>query len=136
MQEFPLPRLFERGSLWTIITTYMEQTNILERTTPLDELEFVPAETNNALNVVSVYQDAPTRKWANQVCDQVTRLAGEDAVHCTQWEISRLGDLEVLKDATLMTMVADVILVSIYDAKKIFRLISACGLTRGCRAVS
>ena len=98
---------------------FMKQTNILERTTPLDELEFVPSETEYALNVVLVYQDAPTRKWATQVCDQVTRLAGKDAVHCTQWEISRLGDPEVLKDAVLMTMVADVILVSIYDAKEL-----------------
>jgi hypothetical protein len=97
----------------------MERTNILERTTPLGDLEFAPAETEYALNVALVYQDAPTRNWANQVRDQVTRLAGKDAVRCTQWEISRLGDPEVLKDATLMTMVADVILVSIYDAKEL-----------------
>ena len=97
----------------------MEQTCILERTTPLDELEFVPSETEHALNVAMVYQDAPTRKWATQVCDEVTRLAGKDAVHCAQWEVSRLSDPEVLKDATLMTMVADVVLVSIYGAKEL-----------------
>jgi hypothetical protein len=49
----------------------------------------------------------------------VTRLAGKNAVHCSQWEISRLNDLCVLKDAILMTMVADVILVSIYDAEEL-----------------
>jgi hypothetical protein len=49
----------------------------------------------------------------------VTRQAGKDAVDCHQWEISRLNDLCVLKDAILMTMVADVILVSIYDAEEL-----------------
>ena len=49
----------------------------------------------------------------------MTRLAGKDAVHCHQWEISRLNDFCVLKDAILMTMVADVILVSIYDAEEL-----------------
>jgi hypothetical protein len=100
---------------------FMEQTNILERTGTLDVVDFAPAETEPgyALNIAMVYQDALTRKWATQVCDQVTRLAGKDAVHCPQWEISRLNDLSVLKDAVLMTMVADVILVSIYDAEEL-----------------
>ena len=99
----------------------MEQTNVLERTALAEVVDFAPAETEPgyALNIAMVYQDALTRKWATQVCDQVTRLAGKDAVHCTQWEISRLNDLCVLKDAILMTMVADVILVSIYDAEEL-----------------
>ena len=99
----------------------MEQTNILERTAPLDVVDFAPSETDPgyALNVAMVYQDALTRKWATEVCDQVTRLAGKNAVHCSQWEISRLNDLCVLKDAILMTVVADVILVSIYDAEEL-----------------
>jgi hypothetical protein len=101
--------------------TFMEQTNILERTAPLDVVDFAPSETEPgyALNVAMIYQDTLTWKWATQVCDQVTRLAGKDAVHCSQWEISRLNDLCVLKDAILMTMVADVILVSIYDAEEL-----------------
>jgi hypothetical protein len=97
----------------------MEQNNILERTDPSDELEFAPPETEYALNVVLVYQDAPTRKWATQVCDQVSSLAGKDAVRCTCWEIGRLSDPEGLKDAVLTTMQADVILISIYDAKEL-----------------
>ncbi|MGO9587545.1 MAG: hypothetical protein ACLP2Y_15245 [Limisphaerales bacterium] len=97
----------------------MEQKHILERAIPSDEGEFVPPDTENALNVALVYQDAPTRNWATQVCDQVTQLVGKDAVHCTQWEISRLGDPDVLKDAVSTTMQADVILISIYDAKEL-----------------
>ena len=99
----------------------MERTDILERTALAEVVDIAPAETEPgyALNIAMVYQDALTRKWATQVCDQVTRLAGKDAVHCPQWEISRLNDLCVLKDAILMTMVADVILVSIYDAEEL-----------------
>jgi hypothetical protein len=97
----------------------MERKNILERTKPSEEPEFVPPEPEFALNVALVYQDAPTRKWATQVCDQVTRLAGKDAVRCTWWEISRLSNPEVLKDAVLTTMQADVILVSLYDTNEL-----------------
>jgi hypothetical protein len=97
----------------------MEQTNILERTTPSGEAEFAPPEMEYALNVALVYQDAPTRKWANQVCDRVTQITGKDAVRCTWWDINRLSDPEVLKDAVLTTMQADVILISIYDAKEL-----------------
>ena len=82
----------------------MDQTNILERTAPSEEMEFAPPETEYALNVALVYQNIPTRKWATQVCDQVTRLAGKDAVRCTGWEIGRLRDPEVLRDAVLTTM--------------------------------
>ncbi|MGD0743869.1 MAG: hypothetical protein ABSA45_01830 [Verrucomicrobiota bacterium] len=97
----------------------MEQTNILERITPTKRVGFAPAGTEYALNIALLYEDTPTRKWAAQVCDQVTRLAGNDAVRCTWWEISRLSDPDVLMDASLMTMVADVVLVSIYDAKEL-----------------
>jgi hypothetical protein len=119
MQEFPIPRLFEQGTWGLLLPRFMEQTNILERTTPLDEVEFAPPETEYGLNVALVYQDIPTRKWATRVCDQVAQLAGKDAVHCSSWEINRLGDPEVLMDAILMTLVADVIMVSIYDAKEL-----------------
>jgi hypothetical protein len=125
MQEFPIPRLFERGTWGLLLPRFMEQTNILERTTPLDELEFAPPETEYGLNVALVYQDIPTRKWATQVCDQVAQLAGKGAVHCSSWEINRLSEPEVLMDAILMTLVADVIMVSIYDAKEL--PIELCG---------
>ena len=85
----------------------------------MDELEFVPSETEYALNVALVYQDTPTRKWATQVFDQVKRVTGKDAVRCTWWEINRLSDPEVFRDAIQTTMRADVILVSIYDAEEL-----------------
>jgi len=97
----------------------MEQTNILERTTPSEEVEISSLEPEHALSVALVYQDTPTRKWATKVCDHVTRLASKDAVRCTRWEISRLSDPDVLMDAVLTAMQADVILVSIYDVEEL-----------------
>jgi hypothetical protein len=99
----------------------MEKTYSLERTTPQDVVGIAPSEADleDVLNVVMVYQDAPTWKWANRVCARVTRRAGKDTVHCTQWEIGLLSNPDELKDAILMTMVADVILVSIYDAEEL-----------------
>ena len=72
-----------------------------------------------SLNVAFVYQDERTLKWAAQVCDQVTQLAGKEAVRSTWWEIDRLGDPEMLADAVLTTRQADVIVVSVYDAKEL-----------------
>ncbi len=98
----------------------MEQTNILERAAPADEqLELASSETEYALNVVLIYQDAPTRKWATQVCDHVSRLTGDDAVRCTRWDVSRLSDPKVFKQAVLTAVQADVILISIYDADEL-----------------
>ena len=119
MQEFPLPRLFELGTRRLLSPRFMEQKSILERTKPSEEAEFVPSETGSALNVVSVCQDTPTRQWATKVCDQVTRLAGKDAVHCTWWKIDRLGDPGILQEAVLAAIQADAILVSIYDAEEL-----------------
>jgi hypothetical protein len=97
----------------------MGQTNILERSTLVDESEFVPSETEFGLNVAVIYQNTAARKWATQVCDHVKRVAGNDAVHSTWWEISSLSDPDVFRDAILMTIVADVILVSINDAEEL-----------------
>jgi len=105
--------------LWIIIALFMGPKDILERTASSKAVEFAPPETEYGLNVALVYQDIPTRKWATQVCDQVAQLAGKDAVHCSSWEINRLSDPEMLMDAILMTLVADVIMVSIYDAKEL-----------------
>jgi hypothetical protein len=98
---------------------FMGQTSILEWNALSEEAEFATPETEFALKVALVYQDIPTWKWANQVCDQVSRLAGRDAVRCTMWDISRLSDPAVLEDAVLTTMQADVILISIYDANEL-----------------
>ena len=111
--------------MWTTIVSFMGPKDILEWTAPLDAVEFAPPETEYGLNVALVYQDAPTREWATLVCDQVAQLAGKEAVHCSSWEINCLSDPEVLMDAILMTLVADVIMVSIYDAKEL--PIELCG---------
>ncbi len=93
----------------------MEQTHILERLTPTEELENLPSETEYALNVAMVYQDAATREWAGQVCAHATRLAGKDAVHSAAWDIRRLSEAAVCLEAVQTATRADVIVVSLYE---------------------
>ena len=97
----------------------MKQTNILGRTTSPNEVEVISLNPEYALNVALVYQDTPTREWAAQVLEQLTQQLGKDAIHDTWWEISRFSDSEVLTDAVLTVMRADVILISIYDVKEL-----------------
>ncbi len=91
----------------------------LEQAAPSDEVGVAYSEPKYSLNVVSVYQDTPTREWAAQVLEQLTQQLGKDAIHGTWWEISRFSDSEVLTDAVLTVMRADVILISIYDVKEL-----------------
>jgi len=97
----------------------MEPTNILEQATSSEEAGVAYSEPKYSLNVVLVYQDTPTREWAGQVCDHVTRLAGDGVIHSTWCEIGRLGDSKVFTDAVLEAIRADVIMISIYDAKEL-----------------
>ena len=97
----------------------MKQTNVLERTTSPNEVEVISLDPEYVLNVALICQDAPTRRWAAEVFGQVTQLVGEDAVRSTWWEISRLSDPQVFMNAVLTVMRADVILISIHDAKEL-----------------
>ena len=90
-----------------------------EQIAPPDKVETALPQPANVLNVAVVYQDAPTRKWAAQVCDLVSRLIGKEAMHSTWWAISHLNDPEMLADSVRTAMEADVIVVSIYDAKEL-----------------
>jgi hypothetical protein len=101
------------------ITKFIKQTNILERAIPSNKSEMDLPEPEYALSVALVYQDAPTKVWASQVCDQVAQLVGKDSIHSAWWEVSRLSDPKVLTDAVLTAMQADVILVSIYDVQEL-----------------
>ena len=105
--------------MWINVASIMKQTNALERTAPPDEVRLDQPENEYGLKVAVLYQDAPTCKWAMQIRDQMARLAGSGVVRSNSWEIGSMNDPDVLMEAILKTMVADVILVSIYDAKEV-----------------
>ena len=72
----------------------MNPTCILDRIPLPEKPEATAPETDYSLNVAFVYQDERTRKWAWQVYDQVTELAGKEAVEAlggklTAWAIPK-----------------------------------------------
>jgi hypothetical protein len=65
------------------------------------------------LNLTVVYEDSPTRQWALEVHETVTKLAGPESVRATWWKVSNLRLPGVLAGAVSTAMRADVIVVSI-----------------------
>ena len=136
VREFPDARIppsltVRAGNLSTIIASFMGPKDILERTASSEAVEFVPPETEYGLNVVSVYQDIPTRngpprcatRWRNWPARRGPLLfVGNQPPERSRGAHGGHPD----------DVVADVIMVSIYDAKNC-RLNSAGGLTCGCR---
>ena len=64
------------------------------------------------LNVTVVYEDAPTRQWAGQVCQRVERLVGKEGARITWWRLADLSEPAVLAGAVSKAIRADVILVA------------------------
>jgi hypothetical protein len=72
-----------------------------------------------ALNVTVVYQDAPTRRWAGQLCDRVETLVGAENVRCTWWKMLDLGEPGVLAGAVSLALRADVIVVAFHAVEQL-----------------
>jgi len=91
----------------------MTQTAASERVTPWDELTVAPHGAGYSLNIVFVYQDATTRKWAREVYDRVAKLAGPETARATWWRMSDLSEPGVLAGAVSTAMRADVLVVAV-----------------------
>jgi hypothetical protein len=82
------------------------------------ELTFVqwPAakapEGNGGLNLMVVYEDAATRRWAGEFCQRVPKRTGREAVRSTWWRLGELKEPAVLAGAVSKAIRADVILVA------------------------
>ena len=75
-----------------------------------------PDETESALNVATVYQDALTRYWATELWDRVGPLIGKGGV-CTQsWKISDLTQALAFSNAVHAASEADVLVIAVRDA--------------------
>lgn len=70
--------------------------------------------TEYKLNALYLYEDAATRKWAREVCDQTERLAGPEALSNTWWKIEDLNHPGVLAGAVTKTLRADLIVVALH----------------------
>jgi hypothetical protein len=77
------------------------------------------ARADYALNVVLVYQDEPTRKWAAEIFDHAARLVGPQHVRGAWWSIYELGKPEALTAAVAATMQTDVVVVAVRAADEL-----------------
>ena len=66
------------------------------------------------LNVTCLYEDGVTHKRAMELCDQVERLAGKDAVRKTWWKVGDLAHAGVLAGAVSKAMRAEFIVVALH----------------------
>jgi hypothetical protein len=82
-----------------------------------EHLPPVTACEHSRLNISVVYEDAPTRAWAAEVCERVAALTGKDALHSTWWKLSDLVEPAVLAGAVSTALRADVIVVAIRAAE-------------------
>jgi hypothetical protein len=96
----------------------MNSVELMQRTPLSDELAGIPDESC-ALKIAGVYQDSVTKDWTKQFCRRATRVAGVESVQCAWYSTNSLSDTEKLMDAASAAVVADVIVVSVYDADEL-----------------
>jgi hypothetical protein len=77
----------------------MAQPNDVERSAGPNETAANSPETPAAINVAVVYQDPPSRAWAEAICNRVARLVSPETINPTWWEIEQLRNAAVLTNA-------------------------------------
>jgi len=75
------------------------------------------AAEGSALSVAILYQDGPTKLWARQLCERVTRIVGQDGFRATWWKMSDLTEPGVLAGAVSMAIRADVLVVALHASQ-------------------
>jgi hypothetical protein len=78
----------------------------------LEKLLTISAKDGSPLNVALIYEDAQTREWAREAYERVTKLAEEQGVRPTWWNLDNLGEPGVLAAAVSTAMRADVIVLA------------------------
>src|SRR5689334_8765513 len=90
----------------------MEHTSVSEQLTRLDKLVAESSGAGYGLNVTFVYEDAATRKWAREVFERATKVAGDQSLRATWWKINDLSAAGVLAGAVSTALRADVIVIA------------------------
>jgi len=97
----------------------MKAFELLKRPVLSDPVATAPDAAGYTLNIAGVYQDSVTRDWAMQNCHRAKQLAGEDLVQNKWYDVNSLSDPGLLLEAVRATLVADVIVVSVYAAEEL-----------------
>ncbi len=82
-------------------------------------------DTDYAVNIVVIYEDATTEQWGLEVRERVSQVAGPEAARCLAWKVSDLGRPEALQQAVAHTIRADVIVVAVNAAGELPRDVQA-----------
>jgi hypothetical protein len=80
--------------------------------TRLEKLITISPDNGAPLNVALIYEDAQTREWAREAYERIIKLAGEQGVRPTWWNLDNLGEPGVLAAAVSTAMRADVIVLA------------------------
>ena len=97
----------------------MAHSDILARLAPFNEVPVARAEDEPVLNVIMVYEDPATRKWATEMWGRVTQMAGEDNISVASWSIDSLAWPEMLAEAASSAAQADVIVIAVSGAERL-----------------
>jgi hypothetical protein len=97
----------------------MKQTSVSKRVAALDIPGFLEPANGQVLQVSFIYQDAPTRKWAREVAERVTKVAGPESLRATWWNMTDLSHPGVLAGAVWTAMRADAIVVALDAAQEL-----------------
>jgi hypothetical protein len=83
-----------------------------ESITRLEKLTAMSLNDGSALNVALIYEDAQTREWARGAYERIAKVAADQGVRPTWWNLENLGDPGVLAAAVSTAMRADVIVLA------------------------
>jgi hypothetical protein len=84
----------------------------------LNELLTAAHEAGRTLNLVFVYEDSQTRKWAREIFEDVNPTPRGSA-RATWWKLSDLNEAGVLAGAVSTAMRADIVVVSTRAAESL-----------------
>lgn len=97
----------------------MQQSLIGGRRRTAEGTEAAKPDGGYGVNVAVVYEDELTRQWGGQVRRRLGEVVGEEAVHCTEWKVTDLGEPRVYSDGVRALARADMIVVSLDEAERL-----------------
>ena len=97
----------------------MPRASALHRIVPADPVAQASTAPGPALTVATIYQDPLTRHWATELWGRVGQLIGDEGACCQSWKISDLTDPRVFEDSVRVAAAADVLIISVRDAREL-----------------
>src|SRR5690242_4889076 len=78
----------------------------------LEKFIATSSKDGSSFNVALIYEDAQTREWSRETFERISKVAGEQGIRPTWWNLNNLGDPGVLAAAVSTAMRADIIVLA------------------------